>query len=99
MVVLISKPNTLRRAYAINKRVCSKDEFFTDHPGFEFLEQSTEGRSESNIINEMSGDIWKIQAYPELGYQIEKEIPEEVIEAFRNLVEMGFTPQMVKGNT
>lgn len=97
--LLISKPNTLRRAYAINKRVWSKNEFFTDHPVSEFSQQSTEGRSESNIINEMIGDTQGIQAYPELGYQIEKEIPEEVIEAFSNLVEMGFTPQMVKGNT
>mgnify|MGYP005671580389 CR=1 FL=1 len=47
----------------------------------------------------MIGDTQGIQAYPELGYQIEKEIPEEVIEAFSNLFEMGFTPQMVKGNT
>jgi hypothetical protein len=47
----------------------------------------------------MIGDIQGIKAYPELGYEIEKEILEEVIEAFSNLVEMGFTPQMVKGNT
>ena len=47
----------------------------------------------------MIGDIQGIKVYPALGYKIEKEILEEVIEAFSNLVEMGFTPQIVKGNT
>ena len=93
-IVLVTKPNTLRRAYATAKKVWAEKEFFTDCPGFEFSEQATENRSNAEIIDEMVGDIERILEYPELGYQIKQEIPAEVIEAYEKLVALGFTSHM-----
>lgn len=46
-------------------------------------------------INEMVGDIERIQTYPGLGYQVEHELPEHVLSAWRELIEGGFTHHLL----
>ena len=54
------------------------------------------------VVNEMVGDVHRIQKYAELGYQSPHELPAHVMEAWTYLVQQGFTNHLVKpdfGNT
>ncbi len=43
------------------------------------------------IMNEMVGDVERIQRYPALGYQSPHELPHNVLDAWASLVQKGFT--------
>jgi uncharacterized SAM-binding protein YcdF (DUF218 family) len=43
------------------------------------------------IINEMVGDVERIQRYPALGYQAPHELPQDILDAWASLVQKGFT--------
>jgi hypothetical protein len=45
----------------------------------------------------MVGDLERIKLYPEKGFQIYQEIPEDVWAAFEELVNAGYTRHLVKG--
>jgi hypothetical protein len=47
------------------------------------------------MVNAMVGDLQRIKVYPELGYQIYQEIPEEVWAAFEGLVSLGFDNHLI----
>lgn len=48
------------------------------------------------ILNVMVGDLQRIKEYPRLGYQVEQEMPEDVWEAFGELVRLGYNQRLVK---
>ena len=48
------------------------------------------------MIHIMVGDCQRIMLYPELGYQIPQAIPENVTAAYQNLIEAGYTNQLVQ---
>lgn len=45
--------------------------------------------------NMMVGDFQRILVYPEKGYQLPQEVPEDVMKAYEYLVSRGFTEQMI----
>ena len=45
--------------------------------------------------NMMVGDFQRILIYPEKGYQLPQEVPEEVMASYSYLVSQGFTEQMI----
>jgi uncharacterized SAM-binding protein YcdF (DUF218 family) len=47
------------------------------------------------IISEMVGDIERIQRYPTLGYQVPHELPRDVLDAWRYLIQQGFTHHLM----
>lgn len=47
------------------------------------------------IINEMVGDVERIQRYPALGFQSPHELPREVLDAWRDLMRDGFTHHLM----
>ena len=44
----------------------------------------------------MMGDLQRIKLYPEKGFQVYQEIPDDVWAAYEELVAMGFDKQLVK---
>ena len=47
------------------------------------------------LINELVGQVDRVEKYPELGFTENAEVPEEVIAAKRQLVELGFANYLV----
>jgi hypothetical protein len=64
---------------------------FVACPDFRFPEDVSPVIGLFGIINEMVGDVERIQRYPALGYQAPHELPHTVIEAWKYLVKQGFT--------
>jgi len=48
------------------------------------------------VIHIMVGDLQRIKLYPAKGFQIEQEIPDNVWQAFEELVTLGFDQQLVR---
>jgi hypothetical protein len=44
----------------------------------------------------MVGDLQRIKIYPEKGFQIAQEIPDDVWQAYEQLVAMGFDRHLAK---
>jgi len=44
----------------------------------------------------MVGDLQRIIEYPSLGYQITQKVPDDVLEAYKQLMQMGFSGHLIK---
>lgn len=95
-VILVTKPQTARRCHATVRKQWPEVEAIVTAPLHSFHDQPIEDHGLDDLIDEMVGDIDRIRAYPESGYQIPQEIPEEVAEAFELLVARGFTRHLPK---
>jgi uncharacterized SAM-binding protein YcdF (DUF218 family) len=60
-------------------------------PDFHFPQDVSQVIGIFGIINEMVGDIERVQKYPALGYQAPHELPQEVTAAWAYLMQQGFT--------
>ena len=87
----LSERRTLSAAKAIIKEkslsITSPDTTFD-----EFIERLKQRKSEDvkNIISVIIGDIQRIIIFPQLGWQVENDVPQEVIEAYYLLKNNGY---------
>ncbi len=96
-VLLVMKPFMQRRVWAtmavewpgmkatVTSRKMTLEEYFTEELPAE------------RIIPIMMGDLQRIWVYARRGWSAVQEIPEEVLEAYRELVRMGFTQHLLEG--
>lgn len=63
----------------------------------EFIGHSVtgQGMTEKAVIDVIVGDFQRMDVYEKKGYQIHQDIPEEAWQAFRALVELGYTGELV----
>lgn len=96
----VHKPYMERRIYAAWKNYWPQMPFSVtsyQQTMEEYLESNARrGRSRRATIEMLAGDFQRMDLYAKKGYQIPQEIPEKVWDAFRALVEMGYTGQLVK---
>ena len=80
-VILVSKPYSERRFYAtFKKQWPDKDTLvYVDSPNLSLEEYLNTSLDKNRVINQMVKEIDKIIENPKLGFQIEQEIPNEVI--------------------
>ena len=98
-LILVQKPYMERRAYATCKKLWPQVDILVTSPQMtfdEYLEQHS-GRelTSEDIISIMVGDLQRIKLYPEKGFQIIQEIPEEVWAAFEELVTAGYDKHLI----
>jgi uncharacterized SAM-binding protein YcdF (DUF218 family) len=89
-IILVTKPNTTRRAYATFMVHWSEINLIVSAPNFEFKNLAA-GRTIHDLIDELVGDTERIINYPTRGYQITQEIPESVMQAYVKLKSVGYT--------
>ncbi len=97
--ILVQKPYMERRSYATFKRTWPEKEVIVTSPQVTFdqyLEKySNQELSPDVVISIMVGDLDRIRLYPEMGFQIEQEIPNEVWSAYEQLVAAGYDKHLV----
>lgn len=97
--ILVQKPYMERRAYATFKKFWPEKEVLVTSAQVsfeEYLDQYTNRElSSDDVVSIMVGDLQRIKVYPERGYQIRQEIPDDVWTAYEALVEAGYTRHMV----
>lgn len=99
-VIGVQKPYMERRLYAafpvywpeVRVTVTSWQQTYEEY----LSSLSQWNRGEQETISMIVGDFQRVIRYAELGYQIPQEIPESAMEAFRYLIAMGYTQQLIK---
>lgn len=96
--ILVQKPYMVRRTYATALVQFAEFTFIsTAKPDSyaQYIARCAENNiSKQRVISNMTGDLQRLKVYPEKGFLVAMEIPENVWEAYEKLVEMGFEGRM-----
>jgi uncharacterized SAM-binding protein YcdF (DUF218 family) len=98
--ILVQKPYMERRSYATFKRHWPEKDAIVTSPRVSFDEYvngySNKALSSDDVIAIMVGDLQRIRVYPEKGFQIAQDIPEDVWHAFEELVRAGYDKYLIR---
>jgi uncharacterized SAM-binding protein YcdF (DUF218 family) len=97
--ILVQKPYMERRSYATFKRHWPEKDVVVTSPQVSFDEYldgySNRALSSDDVIAIIVGDLQRIRVYAAKGFQIAQDIPDDVWEAFEELVAAGYTRYLV----
>ncbi|MBY5946317.1 YdcF family protein [Photobacterium rosenbergii] len=93
--IIVQKPFMERRAYATFQQNWPGKKVKVTSPPIAFDEYPNETLSYSDVINVMLGDLQRIKVYPSYGYSVEQNIPDEVWQAYKKLVDLGFKEHLL----
>jgi uncharacterized SAM-binding protein YcdF (DUF218 family) len=93
--IVVQKPY-MERSYATFKKHLPQKKLLVTSPQIAFEDYPTNEISLERVINIMVGDLQRIKLYPAKGFQIPQHIPNDVWEAFEELVKLGFDKHLVK---
>jgi hypothetical protein len=96
--ILVQKPYMVRRTYATALVQFAEFRFISiakPDSYAQYIARCAENNiSKKRVISNMTGDLQRLKIYPEKGFLVNMEIPENVWEAYEKLVEMGFEGRM-----
>jgi uncharacterized SAM-binding protein YcdF (DUF218 family) len=94
-VTFVTKPNSLLRAGLTARAQWPDVRALVSCPDISFPDEVSNIIGVWGVINEMVGDIDRIQRYPALGYQAHHKLPARILEIWKFLVDSGFTCHLV----
>jgi uncharacterized SAM-binding protein YcdF (DUF218 family) len=98
--IVVQKPYMERRSYATFRKVWPGKDLIVTSPRVSLDEYLTkyshESLSADDVIGIMVGDLQRIRVYPEKGFQIHQDIPEDVSEAYDELVRAGYDGHLLR---
>jgi uncharacterized SAM-binding protein YcdF (DUF218 family) len=94
--LVVQKPYMERRSYATFKKRWPEKKLIVTSPQIAFEAYPNEEISLEDVINIMVGDLQRIKYYPEKGFQIYQEIPNDVWQIYEQLIELGFYKHLVQ---
>jgi uncharacterized SAM-binding protein YcdF (DUF218 family) len=98
--IVVQKPYMERRSYATFRKNWPGKRLVVTSPqiGFdEYVERySNDALSSDDVISIMVGDLQRIRIYPEKGFQIAQEIPDDVWAAYEELVHAGYDSRLLR---
>ena len=98
--ILVQKPYMERRTFATFSQVWPGKSVRVTSPQIsmdEYLSRySHESLSADDVISIMVGDLQRIREYPTRGFQIPQEIPDDVWQAYGELVKAGFDRHLLR---
>lgn len=94
--IVVQKPYMERRSYATFKKLWPDKKLVVTSPQISFEKYPNDEIPLEKVINIMVGDLQRIKIYPEKGFQIFQEIPDDVWQAHEKLIELGYTNHLVQ---
>ena len=85
-----------RRSYATFKKHWPDKKLIVTSPQISFEDYPIEEIPLERVINIMVGDLQRIIAYPEKGFQIFQEVPQDVMKAYHQLIALGYNKHLMK---
>ncbi len=85
-----------RRSYATFKKHWPDKKLTVTSPQISFEEYPNDELPLKKVINIIVGDLQRIKIYPEKGFQVFQEIPDDVWQAYKQLVSLGYDKYLVK---
>ncbi len=93
--IVVQKPFMERRSYATFKQNWPEKELVVTSPQLSMQDYPNDEISFELMVNAMVGDLQRIKVYPELGFQIYQDIPQDVWTAFEGLVAIGYDKHLI----
>lgn len=96
-VLCVQKPYMLRRSRLTGQIAApnSKLSMYSEKIGAsEYLQRDTDPVRTINVI---VGDLHRIMVYPRLGFQSPQHVPDDIVQAGRCLIELGFSKHLLEG--
>ena len=97
--IVVQKPYMERRSYATFKKLWPGKNVIVASPRMSLDEYLSAGShdtlSTNDVISIMVGDLQRIRLYPEKGFQIPQNIPDDVWQAYEELVEAGYDTHLL----
>lgn len=94
--IVVQKPYMERRTFATFKKQWPGKDFIVTSLRIEYDKYFNERYPKDYVIDVMVGDTQRIIEYPKLGYQIKQDVPKKVLEAFNQLIKLGYTKHLIK---
>jgi len=95
-IIAVQKPYMERRTYATIKIHWPDKKVIVTSPPISYEDYPNKEISKDDMINIIVGDLQRIKIYPEKGFQIFQEIPNDVWEAYEELVKLRYTKHLLK---
>ncbi|MBM3809669.1 MAG: YdcF family protein [Acidimicrobiia bacterium] len=97
--IVVQKPYMERRSYATFKQRWPGTDVVVTSPQVSFDEYvnrySHHALSKDDVVAIMVGDLQRIRVYAERGFQIAQDVPDDVWEAFEELVRAGYDRYLI----
>lgn len=97
--IVVQKPYMERRAFATFRQLWPEKDLVVTSPQVSFSEYVTHytngALSADDVVGIMVGDLQRIKIYPARGWQIAQHIPNEVWDAYEELVRAGYDKYLI----
>ena len=94
--ILVQKPYMERRAYATFRKLWPEKQVVVTSPQISWADYPNTLISTPQVISIMVGDLQRIRLYPQRGFQIPQEIPDDVWDAYLKLIERGYSQHLIR---
>ncbi len=95
-VIAVQKPFMERRTFATGKIWWPEVDIIVTSPPIPFENYATAAHNKEYVINNLVGDLQRIEDYPKRGWQIEQDIPADVWAAYEFLIDKGYTQRLIQ---
>jgi uncharacterized SAM-binding protein YcdF (DUF218 family) len=95
-IIVVTKPEMERRAYATFKKVWPEPEIQVTSPQISLNEYVINSPNRDLTINLMVGYVQRMKLYYEKGFQIQQDIPSAVWQAHLDLAALGYDQQLIR---
>ena len=99
IVTFVSKPSALLRVKLTAECQWPEIQAYVSCPPVKFPHEISNIVGVLGVINEMVGDIDRVQKYPSLGFQVPHKLPDHILDAWNYLKEQGFTEHLISNKT
>jgi uncharacterized SAM-binding protein YcdF (DUF218 family) len=97
--IAVQKPYMERRTYATFRKIWPEKDLIVTSPQVSMdqymAHYSNSALTTNDVIAIMVGDLQRLRLYPERGFQIPQEIPDDVWTAYEELVNAGYNKYLV----
>ena len=97
-VTFVTKPNSIRRVTQTQPIHWPDIDYAVDAPDLVFPWGVSNMVGVFGLIEEMVGDIHRLLRYPRLGFQQALNIPDSVLEAWQQLIALGYNRHLLRGS-
>jgi uncharacterized SAM-binding protein YcdF (DUF218 family) len=96
-LLVVAKPYMTRRGYATGRKAWPEAELVMQCESIGMADYFEREPDPERALLALVGDLHRILVYPAMGFQIPQDVPAQVIDALRRLVEAGYGARRVAG--
>lgn len=96
-LMVVAKPYMTRRGFATGRKAWPEAELVMQCEEIGVAAYFAREADPERTMLALIGDMHRILVYPAMGFQIPQDVPRDVIDALRRLVEAGYSARLVPG--